>query len=466
VTTWTTRTTLLALVLAAAAAHAQTATPAPASGLPADALRSGPMLAYGDLRETALWIQTRHAADAQLRFHPEGRPAEARLTEVVRTNERDDLIAVFTLSGLEPGTRYAYEVYLDGRAVARPYPFTFATQALWRWRTDPPDFTAMFGSCAYVNDPAYDRPGTPYGSDHEIFEAMAAQKPDLMLWVGDNTYTREVDFFSPAGIRYRYGHTRALPQLQPFLAATHHYATWDDHDYGPNDSDATFPLKDVSLDVFKKYWPNVAYGLRETPGVFHKFQWNDVDFFLVDDRYYRKPESWPAGPDKGMLGPVQMGWLKESLAASRAPFKVVVVGSQALNPLSRSESWAEFETERTELLDFIRDARVEGVLFLSGDRHMTELIRIERPGAYPLFDFTSSPLTAGTAAPRGPELLNPHRVAGTLLVEHSFAQLRFEGKPGARRVRLSAYDKTGNLKWEQVIAQGDLAFPKPAVSPR
>ena len=278
---------LLALALAAAAAIAQTPVPAPSA--PTDALLAGPMLAYGDLRETAIWIQTRHAADAQVRFHPEGRPAEARLTPVVRTEERDDLIAVFTLSGLEPGTRYAYEVYLDGRAVARPYPFTFATQALWRWRTDPPDFTAMFGSCAYVNDPAYDRPGTPYGSDHEIFTAMAAKKPDLMLWVGDNTYTREVDFFSPAGIRYRYRHTRALPVLQPFLAATHHYATWDDHDYGPNDSDETFALKDVSLDVFKRYWPNVAYGLRDTPGVFHKFQWNDVEFFLVDDRYYRKP---------------------------------------------------------------------------------------------------------------------------------------------------------------------------------
>ena len=57
-------------------------------------------------------------------------------------------------------------------------------------------------------------------------------------------------------------------------------------------------------------------------------------------------------------------------------------------------------------------------------------------------------------------------MAGTLLVEHSFAQLRFEGKPGARRVRLQAYDKTGILKWEHVIAQGDLAFPKAPASPR
>jgi alkaline phosphatase D len=459
---------LAVLWLAATAAFAQTPSTAPAASAAPDALLSGPMPAYADLRETALWIQTRYAAAAQVRFHPEGRPADARLTGVVRTDERDDFIAVFTLSDLEPGTRYAYEVYLDGRPVARPYPFTFATQALWRWRTDPPDFTAMFGSCAYVNDPAYDRPGTPYGSDHEIFTAMAAKRPDLMLWLGDNVYTREADFFSPGGIRYRYRHDRALPLLQPFLAATHHYATWDDHDYGPNDSDGTFPLKDVSLEVFKRYFPNVAYGLRDTPGVFHKFQWSDVEFFLADDRYYRKPERWPDGPDKTMLGGPQMQWLKESLVSSRATFKVVLVGSQVLNPISRSESWAEFPAERTELLDFIRDQKIAGVVFLSGDRHMTELIRIDRPGAYPLYDFTSSPLTAGTAAPKegDPERDNPHRVPGTFLSEHTFGMLRVEGKPGSRRLHLQAYDKTGTLKWEHVIADGDLQFPKPPASPR
>jgi alkaline phosphatase D len=460
----TPKTALAAAFALGLAALASAQAPSPVAS--PDPLLSGPMPAYADLRGTAIWIQTRQAADAQLRFHPEGRPADARLTKPIRTDERDDFIAVFTLSDLEPGTRYAYELYLDGRPVARPYPFTFATQALWRWRTDAPDFTAMFGSCAYVNDPPYDRPGTPYGSDHEIFTAMAAKRPDLMLWVGDNVYTREADFFTPGGIRYRYRHDRALPVLQPFLAATHHYATWDDHDYGPNDSDGTFPLKDTSLAVFQQYWPNVAYGLADTPGVFHKFQWNDVEFFLVDDRYYRKPERWPDGPDKTMLGRAQMEWLKGSLVSSRAPFKIVVVGSQALNPLSTSESWAEYETERTELLDFIRDRRVEGVLFLSGDRHRTELIRIQHPGTYPLYDFTSSPLTAGTAAPRGAEADNPHRVPGTLLVEHSFAQLRFEGKTGARRLRLQAYDKTGTLKWEQVVAEGDLTFPKPAAPPR
>lgn len=35
-------------------------------------------------------------------------------------------------------------------------------------------------------------------------------------------------------------HSRSVAELQPFLASTHHYAIWDDHDYGPNDSDRGF----------------------------------------------------------------------------------------------------------------------------------------------------------------------------------------------------------------------------------
>ena len=52
---------------------------------------------------------------------------------------------------------------LDGEEVALDRPLRFTTQPLWQWRTDPPSFTAALGSCAYVNDPPYDRPGDPYG---------------------------------------------------------------------------------------------------------------------------------------------------------------------------------------------------------------------------------------------------------------------------------------------------------------
>ena len=57
---------------------------------------------------------------------------------------------------------------------------------------------------------------------------QSIKNPDFMLWLGDNTYLRESDWNSRTGFIKRYPHTRALSELQPLLASTHHYATWDD----------------------------------------------------------------------------------------------------------------------------------------------------------------------------------------------------------------------------------------------
>jgi alkaline phosphatase D len=423
-------------------------------------LHAGPMHAWTELRSTAIWVQTARPAAVQLRYFPAAAPAAARLTPVVATAAAQEHIATFLLSGLEPATEYRYELYIDGSLVERPYPLAFTTQPLWQWRQPAPDFEAMFGSCLYVNEGPYDRPGTPYGSEHEILSAMAARRPDLMLWLGDNLYTREADYFSAAGLAARYRHDRALPELQPFLAATSHYATWDDHDYGPNNSDSTYPLKATSLELFARYWPAPVYGTPDTAGVFQKVSWGDVDFFLLDDRYHRKPNGWPAGADKTMLGRAQMEWLKASLVASKATFKVIANGNQVLNPNSSYERMTEF-TDTEELTAWIVRNRIGGVLFLSGDRHHTELIRVQRPGAYPFYDFTSSSITAGphVIKPDHPEYRNPLRIDGTLLMEHSFGIVRVSGAPQQRRLTLQACGVDGAVRWERTITRDELSFP-------
>ena len=101
-----------------------------------------------------------------------------------------------------------------------------------------------------------------------------------------------------------------------------------------------------------------------------------------------------------MLGEAQLTWLLDALTFSRAPFKVVVVGGQTLNPVEIYENYVNVAPEERErLIAGIVERRIEGVVFLTGDRHHTELIRLQPEGFYPLYDFTSSPLTAGAATP-------------------------------------------------------------------
>lgn len=432
---------------------------------PVDLLRSGPMLGYAEMTETVIWLQTWRPCRVQVRYWKPVQRETARLSEEIRTDPTTDHIARFTLTNLEAGTKYDYEIYLDGKRLDFQHATAFQTQPIWRYRgpnnsSQPPDFRIALGSCAYMNEPYFDRPGNPYGGAYEVFTSIAAQKPDLMLWLGDNIYYREADWLTESAMRYRNANSRQIAELKPLLAATHNYAMWDDHDFGPNDSDGSFRLKDAALEVFKDYWANTTYGTSETPGVFGRFEWGDVEFFMLDGRYHRSPNRMPAGPQKVMLGEAQMKWLMESLRSSNATFKVVACGAQMMNPMVFFEAFGQFPEEQKRLIDFIREAKVSGVMFLSGDRHATELIKRTEPGLYPLYDFTSSPLTSGTAK-NDREANNPARVPGTWVTDvRNFGTIDVSGKARERLLTLRTFDAKGKELWRHEIKESELQFPR------
>jgi alkaline phosphatase D len=442
---------------------------APSAPLPAAAearVTAGPMLADVTHRGAAIWVQTDGPAPIRIAYAPQPAPGDARpnvhfdTTAAVHT--APDGTATVRVYGLEPGTAYTYAVLVGGRQEGFAYATGFTTQPLWQWRTDPPTVTVALGSCYYDNSEGYDRPGGPYGGSTAIFESIRKAAPDAMLWLGDNTYLREVDWWSADGIADRYRHARAEPGLQPLLAATAHYATWDDHDYGPNDSDRSYTFKGAALETFQRFWPNPTYGLPGVPGVFTQFQWGDAEFFLLDNRYHRSPNTTPADAERTILGAEQKQWLLDALTFSRAPFKMVGIGGQVLNPWQGFETYANIAPEeRDELLREIEARGIEGVVFLSGDRHHTELNRMDRPGAYPLYEFTSSPLTAGSSpTPRDVDL-NPIRIDGTLVAgQRSFGTLTFSGPRQDRTLTMRAHSAEGALLWEHAVRANDLRMPR------
>lgn len=425
-------------------------------GAPASAqLSAGPMVGHASETEVTLWVQTTRRGSVQYRYWPEARPGAAALTPPQVAEKSRAYCVHTTVSGLPFGTRYRFAVVFDGKQVEVPHPLRFRTQRHWRWRGPPPDLTVALGSCAYVNDPPCDRPGKPYGGDPFIFETIAAKRPDLMLWMGDNIYYREPDWTSEAAMRARFTKSRGTPRLQRLLATTHHYAIWDDHDYGSNDSDWTFPLRDAALRTFKLFWSNPTYGQREAPGVFSRFTWSDVEFFMLDGRSFRTPNAAPDSPTKTMFGAHQIRWLLDGMSSSIHRFKVIVSGNQVLNPLTPYEAVGRFPNDQRRILTGIRERRISGVLFLSGDRHHAELIRSDAVG-YPVYDFTSSPLLSGLHAP-GEERENAARVPGTLVTGHrNFGLLRFRGPEDARVVELSCVGAHGQVFWRHVIAASAL----------
>ncbi|PAU92713.1 phosphodiesterase [Aliifodinibius salipaludis] len=421
-------------------------------------LEAGPMLGYVEMQEANLWIQTTKPVSFELTYWKKGEEDAPKHVFRSSTLALESNTAQVKLTDLDYGTTYQYELTIDGQKVNLPYDMKFTTQQLWEWRKPAPDFSVAMGSCLYINDSEFDRPGTPYGKSTEILKHINNQHPDMMLWLGDNVYYREPDFYSKKRLDYRFKDARNTPEMQPLLANAINIATWDDHDYGPNNSDRSYRLREETLDIFKRYWANPGYGTSETDGVFTKYKYSDVEFFLMDNRYHRAPNNFKK-EGKAFFGEAQLQWLKDSLVGSNATFKIVVVGNQATNKMNTHESFTAYPHEQEELMEFLDEHDIPGVLFLSGDRHFTELLKTDREDNYPIYEFTSSPLSSGTYGnlQESEEYDNPQRVDGTLVYDdQNFGMMYIKGDEDNRRLVLETYGSDGEKLWDYTITENDL----------
>jgi alkaline phosphatase D len=420
------------------------------------------MHGHAELTSATLWIQADGPTTVVVAWRPDSDAAERRIE--LATTAQSDHAVVARLTGLKPGATAAYRV----EAGAERRSGTIRAQPYWSRPADAPELAIALGSCFFLADADPAWPGSDYGAGFGIFDAIAAQKPDLMLWLGDNTYLQQPDFYDPASMSARYRRQRAFAPLQSLLAATAHLAIWDDHDYGPNDADGSYVLKGETLGLFHRYWPNPSFGLPDVPGAFGMARYGDVLFFLLDDRYYRSPDAWPDGPDKTMFGARQLEWLKAALlSAPRSALKIVAAGGQLWHRGSRFEGWHQFATERAAFAEWLVRARIEGVVFLSGDRHFGELLKIERPDAYPLYEFTSSPLTSRPPARVDrADAANPDVVPETLVAKRQFGLIRVTGPGNDRHVAFEARDSEGALLWRHEIRASDLRYPRAPRDPQ
>lgn len=282
------------------------------------------------------------------------------------TTTEGDFTAIATISGLTAATTYHYRVAIGGvvdqsfsAGTFRTFPvpdaaasFSFAVAADLVDNTELPDVAA----------PAY--------------QAIAAQNPAFLLQIGDFDHRDPVDLAEMRQMHrdVRSASTRSgadfAANIAPSVPVFH---VWDDHDYGPNNSDKTWAQKGSALQAFKEYYPTPALA-NPNAGIWHKFSYAQADFFMLDLRSQRDPNTDADGPDKSMLDGDgipngQKQWLKSELLASTAAWKFII-SSVPFNRTSKpTDAWAAFPTERSEIVKFINDNEIEGVIIVSGDMH-------------------------------------------------------------------------------------------------
>lgn len=408
---------------------------------------AGPMQGYIEYRTAKIWVEVAPDVTAlSIRYYMGNQQPKTMKYKGSLNNVFNPV--VFDLYELEPGTTYQYEISAQIGKKAETKKGSFRTQDLWMYRTPAPDFSFLTGSCSYFNDTVYAPKGEPYGGDSSIFITMSKMKADFMLWLGDNWYTRDVDYHSKWGLWNRAHLARTQPVLQPLLSAMPQYAIWDDHDYGPNNFGASYILRQESRRVFTNYWANPSYGM-DGQGVYTQFAFSDAVFFLLDDRSWRSSDymmdsiKGKPNSEKRMLGDEQMRWLKSALLQSKdATFKLIANGSQILNTYSRFDCLYHFPIEYQELLSFIADNDIEGVIFLTGDRHRSEIVKHERAGKYTLYDVTTSPLTSKLYNAGGVETNMPTKVV-RVEGKHNFSRITVSGATKERKLSITYYDRDG-----------------------
>jgi alkaline phosphatase D len=312
----------------------------------------------------------------------------------------------------------------------------------------------LFGSCVHQE------------KAQPVWDAILDAKPDLFIMAGDNIYgdTKDMDV-----LRGKYKKLASQPGYQKLLKMCPVEATWDDHDFGGNDVGASYPLRVESQQIFLDFFGFAKDDpIRTQKGIHHASIYGppdkSVQVILLDTRYHRSPmrkkaKSIPGeGPyeptfDKTttILGEEQWKWLGGELRKP-AKLRLIVSSIQVAAQDHGYEKWANFPHERERLFKLLQETRAEGVVILSGDRHLAELSVMDPGISYPLFDLTSSGLNQGAKKWRFPEV-NQHRISG-MFHGNNFGAVLVDWSAPDPVVRLQIRDEAGEATIQEKITLG------------
>jgi alkaline phosphatase D len=395
----------LSLSLAAAAALSLPA------GAGAKAFENGVAAGEVTAKSAKLWGQATKpgrvtvlvAEDRRFRGLVGGKSAKAK--------EANDLTVQATVRGLAPDDRYFYMWCNQKAKCSKKGKFETAPKA-------GKDETIRF---AYTGDTdGTVAPGAtqPFFGTFEAFAAMAAEKNDFNIHLGDTIYSDSSVGGQPPALTVaekweKYAQNLQQANLQMIRRSAGFYSQWDDHEFindfsTPEDGQAIY---DAGVKAFTDYAP-VNYS--SSAGLYRSFRWGaNAELFFLDERSFRsakvntscinaqtgQPDLAPTAPQstrnvfallipslsqpvsqeckdaindpsRTMLGQAQLNRFLNDVQASTARFKIIVNETPIQQfyglPYDRWEGYAH---ERIELLNQLEQRGVKNVVFLTTDTH-------------------------------------------------------------------------------------------------
>lgn len=338
----------------------------PACSAIAAVLTHGPVVGSVTGSDAKVFVRTDQAALVRIQYGTDPDLVGSLTTGAFQTLPAADFTGIVRLLDLSPSTTYYLNILVSQVAqLSAPYPSfkTFPATA------DPQSFKFIVL--------------TDFMTRFLVTEAVptfstASSEGAEFVFIGGDFDHRDPGTLADKRLMFKQLYDPNSLGLSDFvnnilrkMPIAHH---WDDHDAGKNGIDKRYRFWDRSYQVFGEFIP--TYELPSTPpGIWHKFSYAHVDFFVLDNRSQRDPRVDPDDINKSMLdgnnlGPSgQLEWLQQGLLSSSARWKIIF-SSVVINPTGEGlDRWAGYQTEWQTLRSFIETNQISGIIFISGDLH-------------------------------------------------------------------------------------------------
>lgn len=393
-------------------------------------LLAGPFVSYIDNYSTRMWLMVpKGTENIKLHFEDFEEAREFDVFYKVGKVEKyqdnkwhritssyllgEEVPVIVDVQNLQKDKEYNVSVYLDGDLVKEDFTVYMA-------RAHKDDVFFLFGGNL-----------DPFAKDLSILDKMEKTPNDFMLWGGCNLGEPEGHSFQALNAQYK--KARKVTALNDFLQSTPQIATWGQAEYSSNDLGEAYTRKDSAIMAFNLFWPNIPrkvynYTYNEF-GTYGKYDYEDVDVFILDDQIFRDSEE---GTSK--FGEVQKQRFFKDLWGSNASFKIIVSNSTFFG--DSENNLKSFSADYDEFINRFHKGNFSGLVFLSmNENGKSEFIQESREGDYPLTELSTGGIQNGT-----------------------YSRVRVEGdvSNNTRKVILEIYNEDGKVVESKSILASEL----------
>lgn len=356
-------------------------------------------------------------ADGEVRLGvaSQSAPDDVRFTPWVRVRQQTDFTHQFKIADLEPATGYRLRV--EARDASKQ-PVSATCEGRFRTAANSDQwqdvrFTVVTGQSYWDLD---------HKEGYHIYPAMQKIEPDFIVPTGDTVY---LDSESPRArtielARHHWRRMYSLPRLIAFHSQVPGYWEVDDHDSWCNDDWPTLKAPWMNPLTFEQgfavYREQVPMGEK----TFRTVRWGQgLQVWMVEGRLFRSPNTMPDGPEKTIWGKQQLAWIKRTILASDADFRVLISPTPIVGPdrdRGKNDNHANdaFAHEGDHFRQWTKEQGLSNFYTCCGDRHWQYMSIDPKSG---LREFSCGPASDAHAGgnPKQPDWQPFLRVRGGFL---------------------------------------------------